>query len=285
MAENLSQFWAWITSYIGAAGGVLSIAAGIIVIITLLEKVADKEFIGRRIFRLIGQIAKFLFNWLTWPIKPKMLAVKAVLDHGDRLDKSFKQLMETGQEREERRTLQFEELRTEIQEVKISAKKVESEVTFNGGKSLKDAIVRLERHDNEKWNVIERVLQFVEVTSLRLDIADEARKCMTFRLSPTGACTEISAMFLRSFGYTEKDILGSDWEFCIAKQSLPEVQERWRKAFAQRQRYRCDQFIIDSDGKEHYCRVQGYPLPLDRDGEFQGFYGTVEVLDADPIKH
>ncbi len=277
MSEIISQLWAWLHAW-----NILEIAAASIVVMTLLEKAFDVEFLGRRIFRLIGRLLRFFCNWIIWPVKPKIAAVKAVLEHGDRLDKSLKQIIETDKEREERRTGQFEELRKEITGLKESAKNVESELTLNGGKSMKDQVMRLVKHDEEKWHILEEVLEFVGLTSLRLDIADEARKCMTFRLSATGEYISISAMFLRFFGYTEKDVIGSDWEFCIAKQSIVDVQEHWRKAITKRQHYRRDQFIVDSDGKEHYCRVQGYPMT--KNGEFQGFYGTFEVLDADMPK-
>lgn len=281
MSESnyLSQLWAWITSYVGDAGGVLAIIAAAIIFLTFLEKGFGVELLGRRVFRAAGRIIKFFWNWVIFPIRPTIVSVKAVLKHGTRLDKSFNKLIKVGEERDARQQVRFDTLQGCVNSATAKIENIEKEFRCNGGESLKDKVVRLVRHNEEQWHILDEVLEFVGVTSLRLDIADEARKCMTFRLGPCGECTAISPMFLRFFGYTDKDILGSDWEFCIAKQSIADVQDRWRKAYTKKTHYRNDQFIVDSDGKEHYCRVQGYPMCKDND--LQGFYGTVEVLDAE----
>lgn len=277
MTEYLSQLWAWLSAY-----NILEIAGAFIVVTTLLEKGFNVEFVGRRLFRLIGRIFGFFFGWFLTPFKPAIASVKEFIHHSERLEKRFLEITENDQLREQKRDEQFTEQNKILVHVEKSITTIKNEVTLNGGKSMKDAVIRLVKHDAEKWEMMQEIREHMRLTSLRLDIADEADKRMTFRLDGKGDCVQISAMFLRFFGYTEKDMLGSDWEFCIAKQSMDEVQKKWKRSIARREHYRNDQFIIDSDGKEHYCRVEGHPMVVD--DELLYFHGTVIVLDADTVK-
>lgn len=266
--DTLSQIWNWLST-----ANVIEAVAGVIVVMTLLEKGFNVEFVGRRIFRIIGRICAFFFGWFLTPFKPAIRSVQQFINHSERLEARFVEITENDKNREEKRDAQFTEQNEMLNTIK-------SEVTLNGGKSMKDAVNRLLRHDDEKWKALIEIRECVRLNSLRLDIADEADKRMTFRLSATGECVSISSIFLRFFGWTEKDMLGTDWDFCIAKQSHADVMAKWDKAIAKKQHYRNDQFMVDSDGNEHYCRVEGYPM-ID-DGVLQYFHGTVIVLDADP---
>lgn len=265
--ELITSLWVWLGDL-----GIPAALTLILLVSTFLEKMFNVKLIGRIFFSFIGKIILFFFKWFMTPFKPYIESLQNFVNHSERLENRFLELTAKDSEREEKRDKQF----TTIFEA-LGA--IRNEVTLNGGKSLKDSVIRLEKHNNHKWEVIQEVREFMRIANLRLDIADEADKRMTFRLNPQGTCYMVSDMFLRFFGYTAHDIIGTDWEFCIAERSLGEVRSKWIKAFEKRQPYRCDQFIIDSDGVEHYCRVHGYPMVVDN--ELRWFFGTVEVLDLE----
>lgn len=254
-----------------SAADVIAIFGGIIVVLTLLEKGFEVEFVGRRIFRLAWRVIKFFGNWAIHPIKPYIKEFRDFTLRGEHIEKKLDDLDQKAQDRDKRRSEEYAAL-------KSSLTKVEREVSLNGGKSMKDAVERLLRHDSGTWGILVELRESARLTNLRLDLLDEADRRMSFRISPTLECTKISATFLRFFGYTEKDMLGNDWEFCIAERSRAEVSARWQRSAAKQVPYRNEQYIVDSDGKEYKCVVRGYPL-INIEGEFDGFYGTVEVMD------
>jgi PAS domain S-box-containing protein len=121
--------------------------------------------------------------------------------------------------------------------------------------------------------------EFTKELSIRMDIADEADNRMSFKLDADKACVYISENFLRFFGYTPNDILGSDWEFCIDEKHRRIVRTKWKEAFKFHKPYRNDQIIVDSDAKRHLCLVRRIPRE-NKDDELTGFFGTVEVLES-----
>lgn len=265
--DLISSLWVWLGDL-----GIPAALTLILLVSTFLEKIFNVKLIGRWFFSLIGKIILFFFNWFMTPFKPYVKSLQDFVNHSERLEDRFKEISAKDEEREAKRDNQFTTIFNTLGDIK-------NEVTLNGGKSLKDSVIRLEKHNDQKWEVLHEVREFMRIANLRLDIADEADKRMTFRLNTSGTCFMVSDMFLRFFGYTLHDMVGSDWEFCIAERSLVEVRDKWKKAFARKQPYRCDQFIIDSDGVEHYCRVKGYPMVVD--GELLWFFGTVEILDLE----
>lgn len=264
LVDVLAAIWSSITS--------LEIMAVIAILMTLFaffEKIFDKEFIGRRLFRLIWSIARFFCRWACYPFRQHIDKVSSTVKHlatmGDKLDK----IIVDDNERDTRRT-------EELSEIKESVNVIRGEVELNGGGSMKDAVVRLLRHDENAWRIMNQLSNTLHLTNLRLDIMDDADKRMSFQLAPTLECTWISQSFLRFFGYTEKDMIGSDWDFCIGETDKQTVMTKWAKASEKRAKYQHAQMIVDSDGTQHACIVRGYPRFAE--DEFIGFYGTVEVV-------
>jgi PAS domain S-box-containing protein len=267
--EAPSQFWQWLTAL-----DLLGIAAGLIVLTTLFEKAFNVEFIGRRLFRMAWGSIRFFVNWFLMPFRPQINTAKTILTGNNTLHAKVDKIIEQGDARDQRRSSEFAELTQSVEIIK-------GEMVVNGGKSIKDSVNRLLRHDVEKWATIQTVREALDVINLRQDIADEADRRMTFKLSPQGECTYICAAFLRFFGYTDEDVLATDLEFCISPKSIGEVRERWGRAMEKRIHYRNNQFLLDSDGKEYYCCVKIYPVK--RDEEFKGFFGTVDLIEPEAV--
>ena len=265
--ETLTAFFAYLQ-----AAEILSILGGVIVVLTVLEKGFNFEFIGRRIFRLLWRVVKFFGNWALHPFKPYIKEFRDFTLRGEQIEQKLNDIAEKAEERDQRRSEEYSKLHHSVAHI-------EKEVTLNGGGSIKDAVTRLVRHDAGTWEILVELRDTSRITNLRLDLTDEADKRMSFRISPLLECTKISDTFLRFFGYTENDVLGTDWEFCISDRCRDEVAARWRRAAERRTPYRNEhQILVDSDGKEYKCLVRGFPTN-NVDGEFDGFYGTVEVIE------
>lgn len=241
----------------------------IVLLASFLEKVFDFEFFGRRLFRLLWRMVKFFLDWFLMPFKPRIDACKALLFAGKELEKRFLEFLESEKQKNE-----------QLREIGDVVGQIKKEVTFNGGGSIKDAVFKLTGSDERKWKILNELRDCANLNSLRLDIADESDKRMSFKMDDGKRCTFISESFLRFFGFTERDMMGLDWDFCISPKCVRQVHKAWRTAYERRAPYRFDQIIVDSDGEEHRCLVRGFPL-LSASGELTGYYGTVEILDED----
>ena len=248
--EFLTNFVSQVTAHLGAVD-YAAISSAIVTIVAVLEKLFDVDFVGRKIFRMIWSGVSFFMRRLFGPEFEKL---KTFIHLGEKIN----ELVAKSDARDA--TLQT----------------IKNEVTMNGGSSMKDAVMRLLRHDDEKYALIDEIRGSVQVVNLRLDIVDEDDQRMQFRLSPSGECLMIDPAFLRFFGYVKEDLLGAYWERCVASRSLEVVRTKWQQALEKHLKYHNEQYLVDSDGREHLCRVRGYPMT--EDGTFTGFFGTVEVI-------
>ena len=274
--NSFAQLWDWLSAY-----DILGILAALTVISAFFEHVFHVRFVGRAVFGLIGRVLYFFLDWAATPFKPTYRLIHQYVHHAAHLEDRLDKMVQETVLREERQSARFDNQDKILADLTRGMDIVKSEVTLNGGGSIKDAVNRLVIQDERRFKMLTVIQDNVRLNTLRLDISDEADKRMTFRLSPKGDLVEVSPVFLRFFGYAESDLLGSDWDFCIGRRSLLDVRDKWARAIDKKQHYRNDQFIVDSDGGEHYCRVEGYPMI--EDGELQYFHGTVVALDQPSI--
>lgn len=261
--ENLSQFWSDLSNWdlVGIIGGVLLFS-------TVFEKLFNIEFIGRRICRGVWKITRVVCKRLV--TQDEIDSAKEYLFGSHRIEAKLEKMSVEAADHDSRRT-------DEYADIINSLSAVEKEITLNGGGSIKDAVVRLLRHNEEKWSLISVMHSIQTRMLIRLDILDAVDGRMTFELSSDLAVTKISPSFLRKFGWTERDIIGTDWEFCIGKRSLDDVKFRWERSVRKHTTYQNEQWILDSDQVEHFCSVRGYPME-DETGALLGFFGTVEMI-------
>lgn len=268
--DNLVNLWASLS-----APDIVGFMTATIVVSTFFEGVFGFELIGKRFFRFLWRIARPILNWLTIPIKPGIDSGRRLLGLGDKIDALHLQIQSIAHDaiaRDERRSQEFNLLDKKISEV-------QGEMTANGGGTLKDQVTTLIRHDRSNWEIFRQIWHELRIVNMRLDIQDDADKRMPYELSPTLEYTKISPVFLRMFGYVEKDIIGNDWEIIIAEEDREEVRRKWERAAAKQITYRNEQILVDSDGARYKCLVRGWPIPAVEGETFRGFYGTIEVLE------
>jgi PAS domain S-box-containing protein len=154
--------------------------------------------------------------------------------------------------------------------------RIVAECTYNSGTSLKDAVKRIENTCLVQTDMLRDLKSRSDMHSLRLDIADLNNRRMTYRMDKTGSCTFINDAYLKQFGYTERDILGHNWESIIHEDDLEEVQQRWKRAIEIKGRYYSEHRIYDGQGDVHRVCSIGYPVVIDE--QLQGFYGTADEI-------
>ncbi len=234
--------------------GIISmIVTALLFIAGAIEKLFDKKYVGTWFCAKLWQLIRFFWKWFMTPFRPVV----------ERLKRN-----------------------EQLEEIKNSLDIIQKEVTPNGGGSIKDIVGQLKEQNeelkqqgNERWHVMMGVYDFTKELSVRMDIADESANRMSFKLDKDKSCIYVSENFLRFFGYTPNDVLGSTWEFCLSPKEVRSVRAKWKTAFETRKQFHNEQFIIDSDAKKHLCLVRGIPLE-NKDKIFIGFFGTVEVLES-----
>ncbi len=235
---------------------------------SFFEKVAKIQFFSWVSWGGIWKTTKFLWNWAIFPLKPKLESIHRTLTKPGEIEKQLEQVLKKD-----------EDQNTLLEKIGNSVENIERELRFNGGSTIRDAVEKLKKRDEEKWTVLMGLYDFSKELSLRMDITDESDNRMSFKLGKEKKCTYISENFLRFFGYTDRDILGSDWEFCISPKYRTGVRSGWKKAYEFKSVYRNEQIIIASDASQHLCLVKAFPLNS-KDGDFNGFYGVVEILES-----
>lgn len=169
-------------------------------------------------------------------------------------------------------------MRTAIERREIHNKldMIMAEVTYNSGSSLKDTVRRIETSVNGHTTLMKYLQKEVDFNSLRLDISDIGNDRMTFRFDGEGRCKFINEAFLKTFGYTERDMLGFNWESIIDDDDLEDVRDKWKRAIQTKSRYFNEQKMWNIKREQKLVRVIGYPII--EEGVLAEFYGTLDIL-------
>lgn len=267
--EYLYETWQSLVGW-QAWAAILSLCAVLTAILGVAEKITQRNFIGRRIFHLIWTIIRFFGKWFFMPFAPQLIKLKEAAFVGYNTSHKVDILLQKGDERD-----------VHIAEFKDTLVNITKEFRTNGGTSIKDDVNTLLESDKEKLHILHGLRNSVELNTMRINIIDDDTGRMSYRMNENLEITEISSTFLRSFGWTEDDIIGGDWDLYIAERSKTTVQSKWQKALKKKTEYSNHQYLLDSDGKEIFCKVHGYPRFLD--GKFTDYYGTIEIIKEDPV--
>lgn len=119
-----------------------------------------------------------------------------------------------------------------------------------------------------------------EIYELRQVITIDAQlsPVMRFDLRVNGSCSFISGSFLQFFGWQESDLLDTNWENVIARESRAEVDRLWKSSFHTGRDYVNEQFICKRSGEKVRCRVRARAVK-NKLKKVVYFRGVVEVLE------
>lgn len=228
----------------------------IALIVAFAEKKLGKNLVGAKWFlSIVWRVVKYFGGKFIQPWKEEIEKAKKYLFPGHALAR------------------QLEAIKTDVGYCK-------GELSFNGGnKTSKDLIKKLIERDEKDYQQMLKFREEFQIVNTRLDIQDEAVGRFSFRLNRDLSCTFISPNYLRYFGYAKEDVIGDNWDFCIAENQKLSARAEWERAVKRRARYKSELILIDSKDNERICYVRGLPLIDAETNELTGFYGTIEILE------
>lgn len=258
----------------------------VILLTSFFEKVLGINFVGRRILNGIWIVICFIFKRVLSIFKPEIDKIKPGFDllkkfavNSSEVEEQLASLLSIKRDR----ASQISEINIGIQSLVKSVERQDEailtigeqvhsmnyELRTNGGESVKDTIIEVRVMLNA--SVRDRSL-----IKQHLEIEDKLSDRMMFKIDEAGRCSFISNAFLKFFGWSESDMIGDNWIFCIDDRDVAIVEIKWDMAFKSVSRYYNKQHIKDSVGCSHYCLVIAYPIVVN--DELVGFRGVVEVI-------
>lgn len=158
-----------------------------------------------------------------------------------------------------------------IEDMRRELATIKHEVTYNGGKyKLRDAVADLKV-------TCDTMAVMLRDVNLSLKVSDEIDNMMKFRTDASGYLLSPNRAYLDYFGFKETDVRGFNWENCIHRKYLQEVQVKWKRATQTKSDFIDTYIIIDSEGKEHRCLVRA--IAMMSNDELHGYYGTIEPIE------
>lgn len=142
----------------------------------------------------------------------------------------------------------------------------------NGGKSLCDAIKRLEDGVGAIRN---KQLENYQITSALASNDDVG----IWQSDKEGNCTAINQNILRRVGFSESEALGKGWVNYIAPQDRERVYIEWFKACAQSRDFIMKYNFVDQSGNLIPISAHSYVI-RDVDGEIVKYIGLVNFLKS-----
>lgn len=147
---------------------------------------------------------------------------------------------------------------------------IHSELKFNGGGSIKDAIWDL-KQSNEK--IIARLDGMDEFHKMALNIQGQS----FWLTDATGSCTYVSPALCRNLGYAESDLMGNNWFNIISHGDRKRVFDAWE--FSVKNKVIFDESYTVKNGDGFFQKV----LDIRFHKSAGGTLGKVELVDA-PFK-
>lgn len=140
---------------------------------------------------------------------------------------------------------------------------VSEQLSVNGGKSLKDIVLRLE--ESQARQQADLKAYFALMTSNTVAM---------FEADLNGRYTAASGLFKAWTGSDDDELLGEAWIGCIAYADRSMVASGWANSVRDRRDFESYHRMIDGQGKVFY--VHCYAVPRRFQGHIYGYLGRIE---------
>ena len=147
---------------------------------------------------------------------------------------------------------------------------IKAQTLPNGGKSLADAIRRLEDGVISFRNKQLENYQITHALALHNDIG-------MWESDERGLCTSINSSILKRVGFTEPEALGNGWVNFIFPADRDRVYDEWTCACEQGRDFVCDYSFVSRSGERIPVKVHSYIIK-DLNGKLVKFIGTVRFI-------
>ena len=138
-----------------------------------------------------------------------------------------------------------------------------SELSHNGGSSIKDALQRIEGRQ------ISNELKLIYV----VDAIDQSG---SFETDPQGRCIKVSIGYCHLIGRNEEESLGTGWQNFLYEEDREKVSNEWQEAIENKRHFVSTYRMISGEEVlKVFCRA--YPL-LNAKKEITGYFGIIKKI-------
>ena len=139
---------------------------------------------------------------------------------------------------------------------------IRNQVMPNGGSSMADAVMRLEKTVNNNVTLITGISK--QCTDLALTMRahmDTNPNLATFEAAPNGMFSSVNKTFLRWSGLQEKEIINWGWMNAVKPEQRLAVRTEWLAAVADVRALAMSFTMVDVDGNEFPVELIATPVP------------------------
>lgn len=151
--------------------------------------------------------------------------------------------------------------------------RVEYEVKDNSGGSMKDCNKRIEKK-------LDAALNRIAFNELMIEAGYERAGRMKATFNRDAEMIDVNSVFLKFFGWTEKEMLGVGYENMVHEEDRQDLQVKFSRAIHGASKLsEPDLRMFDSDGHVHNVCITGYPHTNWLSGDVEKYFVTFEILN------
>ena len=153
-------------------------------------------------------------------------------------------------------------------------RRIYSELQVNGGRTLRDAVVRIEQAVHDQQNAL---LATDQKLAMIADASENRRGC--FETDSQGRRTYVSIGYSRLVGQPASESLGTSWIHSVHPEDRERVLEEWNASVAGERSFDMTYRKINGD---HVFWVNTRATPVrDANGKITGWFGVVIVVEGE----
>lgn len=146
-----------------------------------------------------------------------------------------------------------------LPELADSMRQIRNELTTNGGSSLKDAVVRIERRQAENTQMIQAMFHHG-----------------SFKADTNGSIIDVSKAMCKLFRRSNSELMGNAWITWVAEDDRDDVEREWNKAILGKRDFDEHFSIRMDDRTEVKVHLRADQL-LDPKGVCTGYFGVFSL--------
>lgn len=152
--------------------------------------------------------------------------------------------------------------------------KIRAEVTPNGGGSMKDSVVRIERTANHALKQLGELANHVHAHGHRLRVSFRQSELAIFETDAEGRFVWVSDEYVRICGRPREDVLGANWINSVCPDDRDGVWAEWESASRHARDFDMTYTLWKVDGSQ--LDVRGHAECIrSPGGKVMGYLGTV----------
>jgi PAS domain S-box-containing protein len=157
-----------------------------------------------------------------------------------------------------------------VTEIKTRVGRIEENLGTNGGKSLRDAVDRIEDR--------------VRVTAAGLLALTNTLDHAMFLADVNGNVEHANKAFEALTGYQRGELAGAGWMAALREDDRHRVAEGWMHAVKDRRIFHTVAVFQHREGYDVHTRIVAHPMRHERTDEVIGWFATIEIRGASNLQ-